>query len=301
MRRRSSSDKTRLRRSRPSITLSFASSRSRMSTTALLRRAASSAASFTMFASSAPAGLARDRLGEQRLPRSRRADEQGALWQPPAQPLELLGILQEVDDLLELLLGLVRAGDVGERHLGRVAREQLRLGLAERKRAVPALLHLTQHENEQAEDQQVRQEAEEEHAERLLLLAGAHVYALVAQRGDPRVVRLERQERREVVVVAAADGHGGLEAALHLLPLGDLDGVDVGFVELLGELRVGDLHRLLSPVRRELNERDRAHDQQRPKRERAERPGPAELARRRDAVGHQVKLATYGRCRKFSA
>src|SRR5207244_2668306 len=200
----------------PSMTLSFASSTSCMSTTALLRRAASSAASFTTFASSAPArpgvpramrsrftldprgilrvctrricsrpftsgmsttiwrskrpgrsnagsrmsgrfvaaGLARHRLGEERLARARRADEQRPLGQPPAEPLELLRVLEEVDDLLQLLLGLVRTRDVRKRHLGRVPREQLGLGLAERKGAIPALLHLPQHENEQTKDEE---------------------------------------------------------------------------------------------------------------------------------------------------
>src|SRR4026209_2693717 len=44
-----------------------------------------------------------------------------------AEPRELLRVLQELDDLLELDLRLVSAGHVGERHLGGVAGEQLRL------------------------------------------------------------------------------------------------------------------------------------------------------------------------------
>src|SRR6267143_396483 len=60
---RSSSDSTRLLRSRPSITLSLASSRSRMSTACLLRRAASSAASLTTLDSSAPDSPAVPRAG----------------------------------------------------------------------------------------------------------------------------------------------------------------------------------------------------------------------------------------------
>src|SRR5207245_3712777 len=98
----------------------------------------------------------------------------------------------------------------------RVAGEQLRLRLPEREGPVPALLHLAQHEDQQAEDQQIRQEAEEEHAERLLLLACPHVDALGAQRGYPGVARLERQERGEVVEVAPVDDQGGLEAPFHL-------------------------------------------------------------------------------------
>src|SRR3989454_7413962 len=43
----------------------------------------------------------------------------------------------------------------------------------------------------------LRQETEEEYAERLLLLARAHVHALVPERLHPFGARLERQERSE--------------------------------------------------------------------------------------------------------
>src|SRR2546426_5712782 len=107
----------------------------------------------------------------------------------------------------------------------------------------------------------LRQETEEEYAERLLLLARAHVHALVPERLHPFGARLERQERGEMLRRAPADGDGVLEVSLDLLPLGDLDRGDVGGVELLGELRVGDLDRLLAATRSELHQRDRAHDQ----------------------------------------
>ena len=70
--------------------------------------------------------------------------------QPPAEPGELLRVLQELDDLLQLDLGLVGPGHVGERDLRRVAREQLRLGLAERERAAPARLQLPEQEEPEA-------------------------------------------------------------------------------------------------------------------------------------------------------
>src|SRR5439155_293488 len=132
-----------------------------------------------------PSRLAGHGFSEERLARPGRPDEQRPLREPAAQALELLRVLEEIDDLFELLLGLVTPGDVGEGDLRRVAREQLRLGLAEGKRPVPALLHLAQHEDDEAEDEQVRQEAEEEHAERLLLFPRPHVHALVAQRLHP--------------------------------------------------------------------------------------------------------------------
>ena len=58
------------------------------------------------------AGLVGDGLGQQRLAGAGRAVQQDARGHARADLLEALGVLQEVDDLLELLLGLVDAGDV---------------------------------------------------------------------------------------------------------------------------------------------------------------------------------------------
>ena len=71
---------------------------------------------------------ARDRLREQRLARSRRPVEQDPSRHTRAEPLEALAVAQEVDDLLELLLRLVEAGDVVPRHLDlRPAHDRRRL------------------------------------------------------------------------------------------------------------------------------------------------------------------------------
>ena len=55
------------------------------------------------------ARLAGDRPRQQRLAGSGRADQQHALRHRAAEPLVLLGVLQEVDDLDQLVLGLVDA------------------------------------------------------------------------------------------------------------------------------------------------------------------------------------------------
>merc|ERR1719181_752070 len=60
------------------------------------------------------AGLAGDRLGEQGLARAGRPHEEAALGDLGAQVGVLVRVLQEVDDLLELQLGAVHAGDVLE-------------------------------------------------------------------------------------------------------------------------------------------------------------------------------------------
>ena len=100
--------------------------------------------------------FARDRAGEQRLAGARGAHEQHALGDAAAELLELLRFLEELDDLLELFLRLVDAGDVLERHLLLRARRELRAALAERQGLVPAALHLPHDEDPEADHQQDR-------------------------------------------------------------------------------------------------------------------------------------------------
>jgi hypothetical protein len=59
-------------------------------------------------------GFAGDRAREQRLAGAGRADQQHALGESSAEALEFLRVAQEFDDLLQVLLGLVDAGDVLE-------------------------------------------------------------------------------------------------------------------------------------------------------------------------------------------
>ena len=58
------------------------------------------------------AGLAGDGAREQRLAGARRPDQQHAARDARAERVELLGVLEELDDFLELGLGLVHAGHV---------------------------------------------------------------------------------------------------------------------------------------------------------------------------------------------
>ena len=80
-------------------------------------------------------GLARDRAREQRLAGAGAADHQHALRDLAAELLELGRVLQEVDDLGDLLLRLVDAGDVREGHADLVLGQEPRPALAERHRA----------------------------------------------------------------------------------------------------------------------------------------------------------------------
>ena len=63
-------------------------------------------------------GLASNRLGEHRLAAAGRAREQHAARDSAAQARELLGVLEELDDLADFLLGFLDAGHVLERDAG---------------------------------------------------------------------------------------------------------------------------------------------------------------------------------------
>ena len=108
-------------------------------------------------------GLAGDRAGQQRLAGAGRAEQQHALRDLGAERLVLRRVLQEVLDLVQLLDGLVGAGDVGEGRLRRVLGDQLRLGLAEVEHPGAAALHLRheqqQQDHEHGDRQQVDQQA----------------------------------------------------------------------------------------------------------------------------------------------
>ena len=84
------------------------------------------------------AGLVRDRLGEQRLAGTGRAVEEDPLRHARAEPLEALGIAQEVDHLGELGLRLLGAGDVAPGDRGaRVRLDVLRLDPRHQRHGAP--------------------------------------------------------------------------------------------------------------------------------------------------------------------
>ena len=96
------------------------------------------------------------------LPEPGGPEQQRALRDPPAQPLELLRLLQELDDLLQLLLGLVAAGDVLERDLGRgLEQHACALVLPNLSAALPPACIWRSTNSHGAEDQHQRQPGEQ--------------------------------------------------------------------------------------------------------------------------------------------
>src|SRR5690606_11721545 len=156
--------------------------------------------------------LAGDRAGEQRLAGARRPDHQHALRNLAAETLELGGILQEVDDLDDLLLGFLDARDVRERDVHLILPEQAGTALAERHRASSAdrALHLTLEVHPDADLEQDRERRDEQLQQEGLLLRRARIddHTVLLQRADERrVVRLGavRQERALVPGTPSAD------------------------------------------------------------------------------------------------
>jgi hypothetical protein len=111
-------------------------------------------------------GLAGHGAGEQGLAGARRAAEQDALGDHRAEAPVLVRVLEEVDDLDELLLGLVDARDVLERRALLVGLVALGLRAAQAGQAARAAAGRAAHdEDEDADDQQRRAEEEQEVAD----------------------------------------------------------------------------------------------------------------------------------------
>src|SRR3972149_6241993 len=153
-------------------------------------------------------GLAGDGAREQGLAGARLADEQHALRDAAAQPPVLLGVRQEVHDLDELRLGLVHAGDVGERRLELLAVEDLVLGAAERVRLRgPAADAAHQEHPDRDQDAERDDPAEEEVAEERRLDLAAELDAVLLELGDqPLLVDARAARAREVAHLAARAG-----------------------------------------------------------------------------------------------
>ncbi len=199
-------------------------------------------------------GLAGDRASEQRLAGSGRADQQAPLRDLAAQTLKPLRILEEVDDLFKLLLGLLDAGDIAEGDPSGLLGQKARPRLAEAHRLAAARLHLTHEEDPDADQQQHREPGDENAPQRWgSLIDGNGI--------DADAVLLKLADH-----IGVGWREGGQRPAVAVLPgnLLALDGdiADVTVLHLGDELRVGQLlARLLR--RRALKEIEQRKDEQR--------------------------------------
>ncbi len=212
------------------------------------------------------ARLPGDRARQQRLAGSRRTDQQHALRHRAAEPLVLRGVLQEVDDLDQLVLGFVDAGDVVEGDLrlflavalGATATEPEHAGAAGRSGAATD-------PDERADQQQRRTEADQQleattrpSSSRALIDDALLLEQRLETRvGEGRSLRHEvlggvgrvrvggeprgqlRRRRRRRLRVPCGIGDLGLERAADRIPEAD-DFLDVPRRDLLLEERVRD-------------------------------------------------------------
>ena len=185
------------------------------------------------------AGLAGDRACEQRLAGARRPVQQHALGDARTERLELLGVLEELLDLVQLLDGLVGSRDVLERDLGRVDGHALGAALAEAHHLRAAALHLVYEEDPEAQEEDEGQRTEQQ-AEPLVAADAGELDAIA---GD--AVLDQRVDQVRGGVTGARVAGGELRAVLeHPADL------DVALVELD---RIDRARGLL--VLRELHER----------------------------------------------
>ena len=87
------------------------------------------------------------------LPVPGRSDQQHALGDAAAELLEFLRVLQEVDDLDQVFLGLIDAGDVFEGDAALALGQHLGAALAEAHRLAAARLHLPHEEDHHGEQE----------------------------------------------------------------------------------------------------------------------------------------------------
>ncbi len=198
-----------------------------------------------------------DGLGEQRLAGARRADQQQAARNASAELLEFLRVLQEVDDLLDLFLGLVAAGDVGEGDLVVVLVEHARLALAEAEgAALAAALHLAHEVDPDPDQQQHRPPADQQGHQQRTFLARLDVELDVVadEVADQSAVQVGGGGADLPVIGRDGDDFG---AALSFLDHGVLDAL---VAHLLQEVRVAHHAGTGGAARVELLEHRKQHE-----------------------------------------
>jgi hypothetical protein len=186
------------------------------------------------------AGLAGDGTRQQRLAGARRAVEQHALGDARSKCLELLGVLEELLDLVELLHRLVDTRHVAEGDLRGVHRHPLRARLPEGHDLRSAALHLVDDEQpEQQEDHEGKDVREGREPTRAALRL--HV--------DPDVLvpELVHQVLLGVVRISGLVLRAALQLHLDAVVLRrQRRALHLAVVDLLEELRVGRRGRFIA-------------------------------------------------------
>ena len=139
-------------------------------------------------------GLAGDGARQQRLAGAGRADQQQAARNAAAEPLEFARVAQELDDLLQIELGLVDAGHIVEGDAAMRLGQKLCARLAEAERFAAGALHLSRQENPHADQRDEGQPGDQ-------------------QRHEPgHILGLRPRRNRDALVVEALNQASGRSA-----------------------------------------------------------------------------------------
>src|SRR5690242_6549198 len=209
-------------------------------------------------------GFAGDGACEKSLTGARRANEQDSFGNAPAEFLEALRVLQELDNFLELFLGFIGAGDVLERGFFLLRGEQTRARFAEAESFVAAGLHLAHQEEAEADEKNERRGVEKnQNPVAAANFLDIDLDVFIAQGfGDVRRRFLGNGDAELVIL-------GADVFALQLVAVGGevhRDFLDVPGIDLLHEFAVGGfvLARRLSVCRYQLPEHDAQEDNRHP-------------------------------------
>ncbi len=135
-------------------------------------------------------------------------DQQHAARDAPAKPLKFSGIAEELDDLLQILLGFVDAGHVLERDSAMGFGQQLGAALSETERLAARSLHLSRQKYphaDQGDERQPRDQERHEPGHVVLLRAGGDRHALAVEALDQAGVI------RRIGLEAAPVGEGAVD------------------------------------------------------------------------------------------
>jgi hypothetical protein len=178
-------------------------------------------------------GFARNSARDQCLTRARRADKQAAARNASTEALKLLRIAQELDDLLQILLGLIDASDILERNAPVRLCQKLCLGLADTHRAPGPTLHLARQENPSADKDQDRKPVDEQRHEPGRVVGRR-------PRGDLHTLLLQLRDEARVERSICGEGAATRISTTDLVTRNH-DGRDAACVGFIEKLAVGDL------------------------------------------------------------
>src|SRR5206468_7613610 len=170
---------------------------------------------------------------EQGLAGPGRADQQHAARDAPAEALEFSGIAQELDDLLEILLGFIDSRNVFECHPTMRLGQKLGATLAETERLAACSLHLSRQEYPHADEGNERKPRHQERDE------PGHVI-LLRTRGDRDALAIKSLDQARIVRRICLEAAPVGECAVDLRTL-NKDVADAPLIDLVEQLREGDV------------------------------------------------------------